>query len=144
MKWLPNDEKAIRHFLTRLAQDASVKPNDSGFARLAYANRLADFFATNAVLHLEGLGTDFPTVTSRSDLIEAAMAARTQLHQADFKLTDCNVTFPGQTHLADAYVVISGTVNQQTNSFGQAFKMTLQKSRGHWLIQELTTVQRLQ
>jgi hypothetical protein len=141
---LPNDQKAIHQLMNRLAQAASVKPNDSSFARLAYANRLADFFGTNAVLHLEGVGIDFPTVTSRSDLIEAALTARTQLRQAEFKLADFHVTFPAEKGVANAYVVISGHINSQTNDFGQAFKMRMQKTHGQWLISQLNTVERLQ
>jgi SnoaL-like domain len=128
----------------RLAQAASVRPTDSNFARLAYAERLAGFFTTNAVLHLEGLGRDFPVIASKSDLREAAMAARAQLRQAEFKVTDVNVTFPGEKGTARAYVVITGRINAETNDFGQAFRMTVRKTHGQWLISEVNTVQRLE
>lgn len=144
LKFLPNDQKRIRQLMDRLAEAASIKPDDSNFARLAYADRLAAFFTTNAVLHLEGLGTDFPVIASRSDLLEAAMAARSQLRQAEFKVADLNVTFPAEKGTARAYVVVIGRINSRTNDFGQAFRMTLRKTRGRWLILELNTVEHLQ
>jgi hypothetical protein len=144
VKFLPGDQKRINQLMVRLAEAASIKPADSNFARLAYADRLAAFFATNAVLHLEGLGTDFPVITSRSELLEAAMTARSQLRQAEFKVADLNVTFPGAKGTARAYVVITGRINSRTNDFGQAFRMTLRKTRGRWLIHELNTVEHLQ
>lgn len=138
---LPNDRKAVGNVMARLIKAASVHPNDSNLARLAYANRLTGFFTTNAVLHLEGLGTDFPVANGRGDLLEVAIAARAQLQQAEFKLADLNVTFPGQKGTASAYVVITGQINFRTNQFGKAFRMALQKTHGRWLISEVNTVE---
>jgi len=41
-------------------------------------------------------------------------------------------------------VVITGQINAQTNAFGHAFKMTLRKTRGRWLIAQVHTVDRLE
>ena len=141
-KLLPDDQSAVRKLMLRLVQAASVKPNESNLARLTYADRLADFFTTNATLQLEGLHGDFPAINSRSDLLAAAMAARSQLRQADFALADLNVTFPDKRS-ANAYVVITGTINFQTNQFGQAFRIALKKAQGHWLINEMHTVEQV-
>jgi hypothetical protein len=139
--WLPNDQHAISKRMASLAEAASIKPADSGLARLAYADRLAGFFTTNATLNLEGLSTDFPTISTRSDLREAAMAIRMSLRQAQFKVADLVVTFPGEKRKAKAYVVITGHINQETNRFGQAFRMELRKVEGRWLIDKLKTVE---
>lgn len=141
-KLLPNDEKAIRKTLNSLVEAASVSPEDSGIARLRYADRVAAYFTTNAVISLEGLGGEFPTITTRSELRQTAMAARTHLRQADFELADLHVTFPPEPKTANAYVVITGTVNHETNRFGQAFRMILTKTEGRWRIREIETVER--
>lgn len=128
--------------MANLVEAASIDPADSGFARLAYADRLAAFFTTNAVIHLQGLGPDFPSMTTRTELLQAAMAARTHLRQADFDLADLHVTFPPEQRTANAYVVVTGTVNFETNRFGQAFRMALTKVNGKWHIREVETVER--
>jgi hypothetical protein len=144
LKWLPSDEKAIRKLMLQLVQAASVKPGESNFARLSYPDRIAAFFATNAVVHLEGLGGEFSTLGNRTDLLAATMAARTQLRQAEFKLTSLDVTFPAEKQKASAYAVVTGEINFQTNQFGQAFRFNLRKGGGRWLIEEVNTVDLLQ
>jgi hypothetical protein len=141
-KWLPNDEGRIRQTMLRLVEAASVKPDESGFTRLSYPDRLAAFFTTNATLNLEGLGRDVPFIASRTDLLQVATAARTFLRQAEFNLADLHVTFPAEKSQANAYVVITGQINSDTNRFGQAFRMALQKVNGRWLIHEVITVER--
>ncbi|MHC1769869.1 MAG: nuclear transport factor 2 family protein [Verrucomicrobiia bacterium] len=138
----PSDEKAVREMLSDLVETVSISPDESGITRLRYADRVAEFFTTNAVISLEGLGSDFPTITSRAELRQTAMAARTHLRQADFDLADVHVTFPPEPRTANAYVVITGTVNFQTNRFGQAFRMMLAKTEGRWRIREIETVER--
>ncbi|MFO1498578.1 MAG: nuclear transport factor 2 family protein [Verrucomicrobiota bacterium] len=142
LRWLPSDQKAIEKAMRRLAEAASVDPQASGFVRLSYPDRLAAFFTTNAVLHLDAVGGDFPVINGRTDLLQAATAARAYLRRADFQLADLNVTFPGEPGRADAYMVITGHVNRETNQFGQAFRLTLRKLGGRWLIQELNAVER--
>jgi len=129
--------------MTGLVQSASVQPKDSGFARLAYADRLGRYFTTNAVLHLEPIAAEFPVINGKTELVQAAMAARTQLRQAQFQLADLDVTFPADHHTANAYVVVTGQINFQTNAFGQAFRMVLRKSNGGWLISEVNAVERM-
>ncbi len=130
--------------MLRLAEAASVRPHDSSFARLAYADRLAGFFTTNAILHLEGLNAEFPSVTSPMELREAATAARAQLRQAEFKLADLTVSVAGDHRAATAYVVISGRINSRTNDFGQAFNMSLRKIHGRWLISDVNAIQHVE
>jgi hypothetical protein len=141
LHWLPNDEKAIRSLMRRLTQAASVKPNESSFARLAYVDRLAGFFTTNVTMQIEGFGTEFTTIQGRTDLIQAAMAARTQLRQASFKVSDLDIKFPPEKRTAHAYVVITGHINFETNHIGQAFKMSLNKTGGRWLISQVRSVE---
>jgi hypothetical protein len=130
--------------MDRLAQTASVRPSRSSFARLAYANRLADYFTQDASIHMESLGPDLPVISSRSDLVEAAMAARSQLNSAEFQLADFDVKFPEGKGRASAYVLICGRINRETNRFAQGFKMNLVKTNGHWLITRVNTVAGLQ
>jgi hypothetical protein len=144
LKWLPSDEKAIRQRMQQLVETASVKPDESNFARLAYPDRLAAFFTTNAVIHLEGLGGEFSSIGSRTDLLAAAMAARSQLRQAEFKLTSLDVTFPSEKRQANAYAVITGAINFQTNQLNQAFRLSLRKIGGRWLVEEIVSIERLQ
>lgn len=138
---LPSDDKAIRKSMLRLVQAASVKPNESGFTRLAYADRLAAFFTTNATLHLEGLSADVPLIATRTDLLQAATAARVYLRQAQFELADLNIKFPAERQVANVYMVVTGQINGETNRFGQPFRVVLRKTNGRWLIEEMTTLE---
>jgi hypothetical protein len=130
--------------MVSLLQAASVKPNESGFSRLAYGSRLAGFFTTNVTVHLEGLGSDFTSIHNRTEFAAAALAARSQLREARFNLADLNVTLRPETRFASAYVVVTGEINSLTNQFGQAFRMTLRKTGGRWLIAEVKVVEPIQ
>ena len=138
---LPDEEKAIRSLLVRLVQAAAIKPKDSGFARLAYADRLAAYFTTNVDIQVEGFGADFSSINGRAELVQAALAARAQLRQAEFSLADVHIKFPPEERKANAYVVITGQINYETNQFGQALRMVLVKDNGQWLISHVHTVQ---
>jgi hypothetical protein len=140
VKSLPNDQKAIQSLLTGLVQAASIKPNESGFARLAYADRLAGYFTTNVTIQVEGFGTDFAAINGRTELVQAAMAARSQLPQAQFELADLNIKVHPDKHSAGVYAVVRGQINYETNRFGHALKMVASKSAGRWLISQVQTV----
>jgi hypothetical protein len=140
LKCLPNDEKALRALMLHLVEAASVQPNQSGFARLAYADRLVSFFTTNVTIQVEGFGTDFATINGRTELLQAAMAARMQFRQAQFELADLNIKFQPEKRSAAVYAVITGQINSDTNRFGQALKMTAAKTGGRWLISQVRSV----
>jgi hypothetical protein len=143
LKALPSNEKAVRQRVTRFVKDANLPANASTLARLSYANRLTDYFTPDATIRLEGLGPEVPVINGRTELLEAALAARSNLHEADFALADLEVKFPkekpGKT--AQVYAVIVGHLNGRTNRFGQAFKMSLVKTNGQWLITQMHTVE---
>ena len=61
-----------------------------------------------------------------------------------FHLADLSVTIPSEKGTAHAYAAITGRINDQTNQFGQGFRINLVKVGGRWLIEELNTVERLQ
>jgi hypothetical protein len=71
------------------------------------------------------------------------MAARSQLRQADFTLADLDLKFADK-RTANAYVVITGQVNSETNRFGQPLRMILTKSGGRWLIAQVRSVPNVQ
>jgi glutathione S-transferase len=141
--WWPNDQKAIRAAVTNMLQAASFESGESGFSRLAYADRVASFFTTNATLNLDGVAPDLPALHNRTDLVEAAMGARASLRRAEFRLADLTVT-AAEKRAAKAYVVVTGQINSNTNAFGQAFRVTMAKVNGRWLVHELLAVERVQ
>jgi hypothetical protein len=145
-----NDEQAIRTLLNRLAGAASMQPSESGLARLTYGDRLAGFFTTNATLNLEVLGGEFTSVHGRAELAQAALGVRNTLREADFKVTDVDITFPGEKGTAKVYVVITGHIqggpasaHGRLEDFAQAFRMMLHKTQGHWRIEEVKALEQV-
>ena len=140
---LPSDEQAVRKLVKKMVQNASIRPHSSNLARLTYANRLADYFTPDATIHLEGVGAEYSDLHGRGDLVQAFLADRAQLEQADFTLADLGIKFPDGKKAASVYAAVTGHLNGKTNQFGQAFKMSLIKTNGTWLVAEMHTMEGL-
>jgi hypothetical protein len=144
-KLLPNEEKAIRNMIERVVQTASIPANEGNLTRIKRANQLADFFSSDVTVNLDGMGYQVPPIHSRSDLLEAALMARSQLRQAAFQMAALHVAFPpGKKKSATAYVLVTGQINHEPDSFFQELRMDLQKIEHRWMIAGVSVVQGLQ
>ena len=136
-KLFPNDERLIRKRLAAIAEQASIRPNESPLVRVAKASRMVDFFTTDVSIHIEELEV---SVNDRNDLREAVIAARANLREADVQFVDVHVRFPEGKDSAIAYLSAIARLEGQTNAFGRELKINLRKMNRDWLVSRVESI----
>lgn len=141
--WLvffPSPQKVIRHRLDELARTASFSGNESDLARLAAAHSLAGFFATNVEVNLDVPGRLRHTFLGREEIMQAALAARSQAGTLSVQFPDINVTVAPDRQSAVADLTVEAKVPGESDPVVQEMKFSFQKTDGQWLITRIETV----
>ena len=139
----PGPEKIIRQRLTKLARTASFSAGEGNLAKLAAAEDIAGYFATNAEINIEVPGRAQHTLAGRAEIRQVALGARERLSGLNVQFPDINITVaPGkQSAVADLTVVVR--VAGEPDSIVQEMKFTFQKTDDGWLIARVETVRTL-
>ncbi len=141
--FFPGPEELIRGQLTRLAQTACIRRNESQLARLANAQSLVTFFTTDAEVVVSVPGRLDRTFNGRDELLEAAGGARASLTSLTVEFVDITVAVDpgGQT----AQVTLTARANLPGESVPevQQLKGEMKKVEGHWLLHRVETVRTL-
>lgn len=137
----PDDESAIRHEFQQLARIASALPNEAPIARLAKAQRLAGFFARDAVVTISSHGVG--TLEGRDQLVQAAAVTRANLQQLRIQFPDIQVTLNPGRQSAQVDVVALAEINGDKNPEVFEFRGSLDKQDGRWFITRLDSVKNL-
>jgi hypothetical protein len=136
----PGPEKVIRQRLATLARTASSSANESDLTRLAAAQGVAGFFATNVELNV-----DLPEIGQRSsvdreEIAQAALAGRARAGGLTVRFPDINVTVAPDKQSAVADVTVDADVRGEHDALLQEMKFTLRQIDGQWLITRVETV----
>jgi len=143
MTFFPSPEKIIRHQLTKLARDVSFSQTENNLIKIADAQSVADFFASNVVVNIEVPEHEVPSLAGRSEITQAALLSRQQATDLHVQFPDVNVTVAADKNSATADVTLQATVSGQANAIIQEVKFTFQKIGGQWLITKVETVRAL-
>jgi len=139
----PGPEAVIRQRLTKLARTASFSAGEGNLARLAAAQDLAGFFATNVEVDINVPGRVQHTLVGRDEIKQAALGARSTLTGLKVTFPDINVAVaPGQQS-AVADLTLEARIAGENDSIVQELKLTLQKTGDGWLITRVETVRTL-
>lgn len=138
--FFPGPEKIIRERLDKVAKEASFAPNESPLARLANAENLANYFATNVEVSINTREMDRQEFVGRGQITQAAVAARSQLGSLNVKFLDVVVTVAPDRQSATADLTVDANVSGQPEAIVQQVKIALLKMDGQWLITRVTTV----
>ena len=136
----PSDETVIRKLLTQTAATASLKPNQNALVKLAGANKLAEFFTADVVMHLDVTAGRTRTIHGREELIEIVIAARAKLQEAKIQLHDIVVELAPDRQTALAQLTALANIDGSTDPIFQLLKMRLKKIDGDWKISQVDTV----
>ncbi|HYA79251.1 MAG TPA: hypothetical protein VED19_01930 [Candidatus Nitrosopolaris sp.] len=139
----PSPEKIIRQRLTELARTASFSSNEGNLARLAAAQSLAGFFATNVEVDINVPGRVQHTLVGRDEIQQAALGARERLSGLKVTFPDINITVAPDKQSALADLTVEASVSGEGDSIVQEMKITFQQTDGHWLIMRVETVRTL-
>ncbi len=136
----PSPEKIIRQRLTELARTASFSSGEGDLAKLAAAQKLAGFFATNVEINLDVPGRVQHSLTGRDEIKEAALGARSTLSGLKVQFPDINITVAPDKQSAVADLTVEASVAGERDAIVQEMKFTFQKTDDGWLITRVEPV----
>ena len=138
--FFPSPEKIIRRQLSEVAKRVSFTADEGTLARLADAQSLAGYFATNVEVNINTREGDRQNFVGRDQITQAALAARSAVGSLNVKFLDVDVTVAPDKQSATADLTVDANVAGQPEAIVQEVKITLQKIAGQWLITRVATV----
>jgi hypothetical protein len=139
----PSPEKVIHKRLVALANTVSFSSNQGNLVRLAGAQNLGFFFSTNIEVNIDVPGHERHVFVGRSEIIQAALAARSAVGGLTVKFPDINITVTPDKQSAVADLTVEAHISGQQDPIVQEMKFTLQKTDGEWLVARIETVRTL-
>jgi len=139
----PSPESLIRRQLDAAARAASFGPNEGYLARLASAERLAQFFATNVQVILDIPGGPDHSLTGREEVQQAALAARSSARALTVSFPDATILVHAGNESALANVTLQAHVAGEPDRIVQEMKIAFRKIDGSWLITKVESVRTL-
>lgn len=139
----PSPERLIRRQLEGVARAASFGPGQGYLAKLAGAQRLADFFSTNIEVHIDVPGHQGHTLAGREEIQQAALASRASVQSLTVTFPDVTVIVDSDQESAVADLTLQARVAGEQEMIVQEMKVTLRKINGQWLIIKVETVRTL-
>jgi hypothetical protein len=137
----PGPEKIIRRHLEGLARTASTPGNEADLTRLAAANQVANFFASNVELKVTLPELGQHSSLDREEIIQLAMIARGRAGGVRVTFPDIIVTVAPDRQSAVADVTVEANVAGERDRVLQEMKFSLRLVDGHWLITRVETIQ---
>jgi len=138
--FFPGPEKIIRGRLTSLARDVSFSPDENNLVKIAHAQGVADFFATNVEVDISVPEHEQQSIAGRDEITQAVLISRQQLTALNVKFPDVNVAVASDKNSATADVTVEATVPGERDPAVQEVKFIFEKADGQWLIDKVTTV----
>jgi hypothetical protein len=139
----PGPEKAIRKRLAKVAQLASIKPDQGLISRGASIQELANCFDSKIEITLNLRGGAEHSVTGRDGIIEVAKLAHARFRMLQIDFLDMNVTLSPDKESATVHLTAKGSSSEERDFQVQEFKFTLKKINGEWLIISVETIRTL-
>jgi hypothetical protein len=139
----PGPEKVIHQRLTKLARTATFSSGEGNLAKLAAAEDIAGYFATNVEVDINVPGRVQHTLMGRAEIRQAALGARERLSGLKVTFPDINITVAPDKQSAVADLTVDASIAGEHDSIVQEMKFTLQKTDDGWLISRVETVRTL-
>ena len=136
--YFPNEEKLIRKMLSGLAQDISIPKK--GFANLTAADSIAGYFTPDAEIDVDAPELGHHTINGRQEIVQAALAARTQLPGLRVEFGDTVIKIDASKETATVELTVKVTQTGQRDFEMQDVRMSLLKYNGDWRIAKAKTV----
>jgi hypothetical protein len=141
--FFPNPERAVRNQVAALAKAASFSGGDGNFAKLAYVQRLGNFFAPEVEIEVELSAGQTVRVSGRDEILERAGALRLGVAWAKVQFLDVSVSVAPDHLSAVADVAAKASVPEDKDMMVQELKFTFKKLDGKWLIVRVEAVKTL-
>jgi hypothetical protein len=142
--FFPSAEKAIRKRLDEVAALASFPANEGDVAKFQNVQKLMSFCTPDIQVSIDAYGQHV-AISSRDELFQAAMYARTQQPFGSLQLqfVDPVVTIAPNKETAFVEVTVKGSSPKEKEMMVQECKFTFQRDGRSWLIRKVETVKTL-
>jgi hypothetical protein len=139
----PSQEHLIQKALTGLARTACVPPNEAQLSKLANAQKVASFFATDAEISVDLPGRFSQTINGRDEIQEKALGARAVLNGFTVEFVDVGVTVAPDGQSAVARLTAKANFPGDNVPQVEELKIDFKRVEGDWLIQHAENVKTL-
>jgi hypothetical protein len=141
--FFPAPQKVIGKHLARLARLASFSRTDGNIKRLADTERLGSLLAGNVHVVLDAPGFRGETFDNREELLQAVLAARSQVKELQTQFTDIGIHVNPDRKSAEAFLTVMAKAGGEPDPIIEALKFTFQNTNDDWLITGVETVRTL-
>lgn len=138
----PSPEKIIRKRFADLARDISFSTKDTGFWRMAGAQKAGDYFAEDVKVVVNVTG-EHGRLEGRNEIKADAVYLRKELSALEVQFLDPNVTVGADKTSAQVELTAKVT-SPDLDLIVQELKCLLKKTNGQWLITRVETVKVLE
>lgn len=139
----PSPEKAIRKHLEKTAHAASFKANEAPLERIGNIAEFANCFTPEVELKLDAPGAGNQAMSTRSDIMRFAGAARNQTSALQVEFLDASLRVAPDKQTAAVDLTVRAKVPGDRDFFIQEMKFYLKKSGRSWLIFRVESVKTL-
>jgi hypothetical protein len=137
--FFPAPQKVIGKNLARLARLATFSRTDGNIKRLADTERLGSLLAGTVHVVLDAPGFRGESLDSREELLQAVLAARSQVKDLETKFTDIGIHVSPDRKSAEAFLTVMAKVGGEPDPIIEALKFTFQNTNDDWLITGVET-----
>jgi hypothetical protein len=143
-RWMfPGPEHIIRKRLSELAAAASITSNEAPLVKLAKAQRLSTFFATDAKVTVDLPGRAIQTFDGREEIQQAAIGARSILNNLKVEFVDVTVSLAADKESAVTHLTATATMPGEKVPEVQELEIEFRKTDHDWLINRVQTIKTL-
>ncbi len=142
-RWFPGPDQVIRNQLQEVARLACIKPNEGQLVKLAKAQKLVSFFASDVQVVVDVPGRSLQTFNGREEIQQAAVGVRTMLSSLKIEFLDILVSVAPDRQSAVARLTATATIPGERLPEVQELKMDLVNTNHDWLINRVNTVKTL-
>jgi len=136
----PSPQRVIRGKLEHLARSASFGSKEGVLTRLAHAQSLGDYFCTNVDVCLDIPRHETRQFVGREDIVEAAMATRTQAGALKVQFPNISIKVSPDKQTAVVELTLEASVQGEPDPIVEELNLTLRKIGGEWLITRVKSI----
>jgi hypothetical protein len=139
----PNEEKAVRRHLERLADTIEKQADEKDMEAAAKALKISNYFTPGAVIVV---GKPVPDLSGRASIKQAALFGRASVQTITVDFVDVSVNFEedGRAHVECTAQGRVQEVGSERGIEARYIEMILVKQDGEWLIDKMNEVKALQ
>lgn len=132
--FFPSPGKVILRQLDKVAHLASFSADEGNISRVVSVEKLGNCFDDNVSVSVKISGVESFTFEHRSELVQAAMAARSSGKSVQARFDNVKLNLAPDALSAEADVAAVATVSGESQPVVQRLKFMFKKINGKWVI----------